>query len=57
MRNEWKSCEPYGVIVVCSTYDVLAEWSGILIQPRDECLDGKECGQNTCKHNDKPREW
>jgi len=51
LRNEGKSCQPEGVIVVCSTYDVLVERSGV--QPRNERLDGKECGQNTCKHSDK----
>jgi hypothetical protein len=34
-----------------STYDVLMKWSSI--QPRNECLDGKERGQDTTKHSDK----
>ena len=39
------------MIIRCSTYDVLVEWPGV--QPRDECLDSKEGGQDTGEHSDK----
>jgi len=37
-----------------STYDVLVEWSGV--QPGNECLDGKKCGQDTSEHTNKSKD-
>lgn len=52
LGNGRKSCELEGVIVEYPTYDVLVERASV--QPRNECLDGEECGQDAGKHKDKP---